>query len=301
MKAGKWEIRLFIEDSFAQDNTTEMVLSEQQQIPVRVLAEDSYFYQRSVEAFSRAGGVLSLTSGGTGQMVVSNGVPDGSEPALIFAPSGESPFWSEVGDEQEVLVAKALVENHPLLSHLNLEGISFQGAKGLKVPEKSVVLVESENGVPLIYKTTQGGRQAIVVNLDPKEGEFFLSPWFPVIVHDAAKHLAGREGSWRSVYASGTVIQIPDRAEVTAPTGETHLPGALQLDQLGHYQLRQEDRELSFGVSLLNSGESLLDDTGPPESASTVAKGVPPSNWLLLIALIILVAESCLYHRRKLG
>ena len=301
VKAGNWEAILHIEDDFQQDNKTEMVLNEQRQIPVRVFADDSYFYQRSIEAFSRAGGVLGLVSGGSGEIVVSNGKPDGVEPALIFAPSGESPFWSELGDEQEVLVAQPLVEGHPLLAHLSLEGVSFQGARQLTVPERSVVLVESENGLPLIYKTTQEGRVAIVVNLDPKEGEFFLSPWFPVLVHDAAKHLAGREGAWRSVYASGTVIEIPDRAEVTDPAGETHSAGLLPLDQLGHYQLSQDGRDSAFGVSLLNQGESLLNDTGPKESASAMGKGVPPSSWLLLLALIILVAESCLYHRRKLG
>jgi len=186
----------------------------------------------------------------------------------------KSPLWSNLGDEQEVILTKVLVEDHPLLEHLSLDGISFKGARMLQVPERSVILVESENGVPLIYKTQQGGRDAIVVNLNPQEGEFFLSPWFPVLVHDAARHLAGREDDLRSVYATGTVIQIPDRAEVINPAGESYLMGALSLDQLGLYQLRRDGREMSFGVSLLNQGETMLDDGGPLDSASAVAKGV---------------------------
>jgi len=63
VKPGKWAAVLHIEDDFVEDNKSEMVLNEQRQIPVRVLAKDTYFYQRSIEAFSRAGGILSLVSG----------------------------------------------------------------------------------------------------------------------------------------------------------------------------------------------------------------------------------------------
>ena len=75
VKSGNWEAILHLPDAFPQDNTTEMVLNEQRQIPVRVLAKDNYFYQRSVEAFSRAGGILNLVESSTACLLYTSPSP----------------------------------------------------------------------------------------------------------------------------------------------------------------------------------------------------------------------------------
>ncbi len=297
---GKWIASLNIADDFTKDNEIEMILPLQKKIPVRVSAKQSYFFQRCIEAFDLSGGILRQATEDA-ELMLSQGAPDGEEPALIFGAEGESPYWSDLGDTVEVLAARVVVEGHPVLKHLDLDGIPFIGARSLKAPEGAIILAKSESGLPLIYKSSQEGRTAIVVNLDPALGDFFLSPWFPVLVHDSARHLKSREGEWRAVYPTGTVVTVPDGGELTTPTGEVLGAGPTQLNQRGLFSLALPGQTTIFGASLLHPGESLLDDSGPAASAQDVASGNPPALWLLIIALIIIAVESVLYHRRKLG
>ena len=51
-----------------------------------------------------------------------------SELAVIFQPAGESDWWSELGDEVEAGAARVLIENHPVLRHLDATSILFVGA-----------------------------------------------------------------------------------------------------------------------------------------------------------------------------
>lgn len=297
---GKWIASLNIADDFPKDNEIEMILPEQKKIPVRISAKQSYFFQRCIEAFDMAGGILTQ-SADNAELMVAQGAPDGEEPALVFGPDGESPYWTSLGDPIEVLAARVIVEGHPVLKHLDLEGLGFVGARSITPPDGAIILAKSESGVPLIYKSSQEGRTAIVVNLDPSLGDFFLSPWFPVLVHDAARHLKSREGDWKAVYPTGTVVQVPDGGKLTKPDGEVVEAGAVQLDERGLFSLAMPGQTTIFGASLLHPGESLLDDSGPKASAEDIASGNPPALWLLIIALIIIAVESILYHRRKLG
>jgi hypothetical protein len=297
---GKWVASLNIVDDFLKDNEIEMVLPVPKKIPVRVSAKQSYFFQRCVEAFDLSGGILRPASEDA-ELMLAQGAPDGGEPALVFGPDGESPYWTSLGDPIEVLAARVVVEGHPVLKHLDLDGLPFIGARAITPPDGAIILAKSESGVPLIYKSSQEGRTAIVVNLDPTLGDFFLSPWFPVLVHDAARHLKSREGEWRAVYPTGTVVTVPDGGELTKPGGEVIGAGPAELDERGLFTLALPGQTTVFGASLLHPGESLLDDSGPPASAQDVASGKPPALWLLIIALIIIAVESVLYHRRKLG
>ena len=265
---GDWEAVLHLPDEFASDNKVLMVLPKQRKIPVKINAQNSYFFQRCVEAFDQSGGLLTMAGGKAAELVISHGNFDGTEEALVFAPEGNG--------DADVLAAQAVVEGHPLLRHLDLEGMRFPGAKNITLPDGAVVLVKSEAEVPLIYKV----KKQVFVNLDPSQGEFFLSPWFPVLVYDVARHLTDTEQDYQTVYSTGAIVD-----------GEV-------LTQSGRHQLKEG---VSFGVSLLNAGESLLDASGPSENVEHIAQGNPPAIWLLILALLVIVAECVLYHRRKVG
>ena len=297
---GKWIASLNISDDFPKDNEIEMVLPARKKIAIRVSAKQDYFFQRCLEAFDLSGGILRAAPE-EAELVLAQGAPDGDEPALVFGPDGDSPYWTSLGDPVEVLAARVVVEGHPVLKHLDLEGLPFSGARALTPPDGAIILAQSESGLPLIYKSSRNGRTAIVVNLDPTQGDFFLSPWFPVLVHDAARHLKSREQDWRAVYPTGTVITIPDDGTLTKPDGEVLGAGPAELDEIGLFSLALPGQTTVFGASLLHPGESLLDQSGPAASAQDVASGNPPAIWLIIIALIIIAVESILYHRRKLG
>jgi hypothetical protein len=149
-----------------------------------------------------------------------------------------------------------------------------------------------------MWKSQAAGRTAVVVNLDPARGEFFLSPWFPAMVHGVALHLADRESSLLAAYPTGT--KVTATGEFRSPSG-TGSEGSASLDRRGFYQVTNKGVAVPFGGALMDRAETLLDGSGPQANAQPVAAGYPLAMWLIALAAVVLVVESMLYHRRKAG
>ena len=306
IRPGNWVATLELPDALAADNTVTFGLNEARRIPMQVLSEQPYFFQRSIESFEQVGSLLQQVVNGAEITLTDQGDADNDRLILFHPTASDSPWWQELGEEVEVYAPEFLIADHPILRHLELESLTFAGARQLTAPPNSVVLVETQDQVPLIYKANDGkGRQAIVFNLDPNAQDFVLSPWFPVLIYEAARYLTGEESTLRSVYPLGTRIAFPAPDDAKSlwrkPTGKTSLQTEGLLLTPGLHTISAQGRERKFGASLLDSHESLLDKSGPAESQVSLARGRLLSWWLLLIALIIVITETVLYHRRKLG
>lgn len=293
---GKWLARIEIDDALEKDNTAFLAVPEPQPIRVAVATEDRYFFETSVLAFQQGSGLLQLVDTEP-QIAIGKGVAPDSDLSLVFTPEG--------GEEVDAVAPRVLIEDHPVLRHIDLSSVAFIGARELEPPEGSLVLVESENGVPLIYRATQNGRTTLVVNLDPVASEFYFSAWFPVLIHGAATHLAGREEELAALYRPGDTAPIPGHREGT--TTNIVFPDETQIEtqesrfgpieRLGFYQLG----DWPLASSLVTTQESLLDNSAVEATAGPVSRGHAPAYWLVLLAVIVLVVESILYHRRKVG
>jgi len=198
----------------------------------------------------------------------------------------------------------------------------FLGARRLEPADSALVLVESAAGVPLIFRAQHAGRTAIVVNLDPAASELFFSAWFPVLVHSMATHLAAREESLAAVYRPGDVAPLPgarrnddnaphhDAADaaatttVRAPNGEA-MPvvgdtlGPLQ--HAGYYSIHTDAGDWLIAVSPLSAADTLLDNSGVESTAAPLRRGRSLAHWLTAAAIVLLIVEGLLYHRRKVG
>jgi hypothetical protein len=149
----------------------------------------------------------------------------------------------------------------------------------------------------------------MIVNLDPVAAEFYFSAWFPVLVHGAATHLAGREESLLATYNTGSTIPLPGVKDEETSSVETPSGNSLQvkgkrsstLNTTGFYSLRNPSGEWFASVSLLSQNESLLDNSALQTTLKPIAQGMPPYLFLTVIAMGLLVTESLLYHRRKVG
>jgi len=300
---GPWQIRILTDDALLTDNIIDLGLNPFRPIPVEVKADDPFFFQHCIEAFSLGGGKLRL-GGGKDSMVVAVGSVPGDKDAIVFAPQGESAFWGAIGDEVIVAFAEAKNTAHPVIEHVDLNGLSFAGAREIELQGGSTVIAASEAEVPLIFKVQKEGQTVIVVNLDPMQGEDFLSPWFPVLVYDAAVHLAGRDDDIPAVGATGALVNLPGEAivgEVTKPSGEVISSSAVTLDARGLYSAEVNGKSWLFGAAVLNEAESIMpaaSDLNPP---SAIASGFPLAIWLFFIAILVLCVEAVLYHRRKAG
>jgi hypothetical protein len=295
--AGRWSAILKIDDALAADNHVALGLAERHPINIRLETRDAYFFGRCVDAFAQTGGLLRRVAAG-GELVIAQGMAPADEKLLVFAPAGESPFWKSIAGPLEVLAAESKVKDHPLVRNLDLEVIRFEGAGRIEPADGSLILASSESGAPLIWKSQAAGRTAVIINLDPTRGDFFLSPWFPAMVHAAALHLAGREHPLLAVYPTGTRLTM---AGTFTDTQHQVTRDDLRLDRRGFYQAEQAGTVTCFGAALLDPAETRLDGRGPAASAGAVAQGHPVALWLVLTSIVVLIAESLLYHRRKAG
>lgn len=305
---GKWTAEIDLKDALATDNLAHLVAAKPKPVRVMINAGDRFFLDACVKAFSESTGLL-LPVEENPQLVLSKSVAPDSPLALIFQPQGESPWWKSVGPEIEVSAPRVKIADHPAIRNLDATGINFAGAHQMVARDGALVLVETEDHYPLIYTASAGGKSAMIVNLDPVAAEFYFSAWFPVLVHGAATHLAGREESLLAAYNTGSTIPLPGVKDEETSSVETPSGNILQvkgkrsstLNTTGFYSLRNPSGEWFASVSLLSQNESLLDNSALQTTLKPIAQGMPPYLFLTVIAMGLLVTESLLYHRRKVG
>ena len=307
---GRWLARIEIDDALPKDNQAYLVAPEHKPIPVSVAANDRFFFESCVQAFSGNEGILSLSEE-PGQLVLAQASSPDAPLAIIFNPTGDSPWWTGLGGPVEGdIVPLVAVADHPTLRHLDASTMPFVGARVLDAPDGSLVLVESDRGVPLVYQISAGGRSALVINMDPLAGEFYLSAWFPVLVHSAATHLAGRQDAIPATVRPGEPIPIPgagedEQTEVTYAGSESpELVSGTSLDSvptLGFLEFNNDGGRWPAAASLLSAEESLLDNTSVEQTAIALSRGASPAAILIALAIVLLILESILYHRRKVG
>ncbi|MEL7498168.1 MAG: BatA and WFA domain-containing protein [Planctomycetota bacterium] len=319
---GNWFVRLEMksEDALSSDDVAYLALAPQRPILVSIDTEDRYFYENSVLAFSQTGGLLSLAeTPDQSQIQITQATTSSSDAKLgssvpdvvLFKPEGESPWWNSLGDEIEVTLPRAIDESHPVIRHLDIASIDFVGARRIEAPAGAEIWVAAEDDTPLIYRTARAGQNVIVVNMDPLVSNFYFSSWFPVLIYSSATHLAGRSESLSSSYPSGQIATIPgvepgnqSRTTIVKPNGEEFETSASllgPLDQLGHYQLANRAGQWPTACSLLSPTETAIDNPQLEDTSQPVNRGYSPTNWLTLIALMVILVESILYQRRKVG
>ncbi len=307
--AGRWKVTLDLKDGFAGDNSVSLVAQKQKPVRVNVDADDKFFFDTAVESFSHGNSGFLLLTTESPQVVIARSKAPDAPLSLIFQPEGVSPWWKSVGEPLESAVPRVRVPDHPVLRHLDASGMNFAGARKIIPADGALVLVESDEAVPLLYVASAGGRTAVVVNMNPVDAEFFYSAWFPVLIHGAATHLAGHEESLASTYTPGASIPLPgagdtETTSIIAPDGSLVSATGRKfgpLEQPGFYQIRNGSGEWLAAVNLLSPGESLLNNEMTQTTLSPIAKGLPPYLILTVIAIVVLILESLLYHRRKVG
>lgn len=306
--AGRWLARIDPDDALADDNVAYLAARKPQPISVAVESSDRFFLENSVLAFSGADALLQLTEDNPAVAIAKSTTPE-STLAVIFQPVGDSPWWTELGEEVEVGAPRVLHPEHAALAHVDAATIPFVGARQLTPAPGAHLLVADDAGLPLIYIARREGKSAIVVNLDPVAADFYFSAWFPVLVHSAVTHLVGRETPLAASYRPGE--KIPTLA-ASEDEKTTLVDGANASEsargkwrnlprKLGFYQLKNASGEWDVGSSLLSEQETLLVGKETTDSRRPISQGRSPVHWLTLLAIVVLTGESILYHRRKVG
>ena len=295
-EAGRWELELDLTDALRADNRAWLVADPKAAVRVRIDAEDGYFFEKAVRAFE-AQGRLEMVDDAP-DIVLAVGAPSDTRASLVFQPGGKSRWWQTLGEDLEGVVPKVLMRDHPVLRYVDASTWSFVGARDIRAPDGALVLVESDLGVPLVYTVGEEGNVAVVVNMDPVASEFYFSASFPVLIQSVAMALSGREMPLISSYAAGDVVKFPSGG-VVEQSGGPFGP----LTEFGFHRLTVPNQEREIGVSMFQVDETLLGFEKEVSSRENggLAFGSPLAWWLTVFTMLVLVVESVLYHRRKVG
>lgn len=308
---GLWRASLDLQDALANDNVAFMALPPKRPVKVAVESDYGFFLVNSVDAFARTSGELEYVQPDDADVVLTNGVIPQADRAIIFGLREGSDRCGQVGSEISDVLARIRIEGHPVLADCDVDSIPFVGARHVTPPEDSLVIVETATRVPLIYRVRQGGRLALVINMDPIESEFYYSAWFPVLVYNGARHLMGRQETWPSACSIGESVPLPEVLNDKGPTTVTIGDGAAPfpvsgpsygpIRKVGFHTLENTAGKWSLGVNLFAPAETLLDNRDVADTSLSLNRGRPLSSVLAVIALLLLLIECVLYHRRKVG
>jgi len=328
---GRYIALLDHSDATAADNAAYLTIPDADPIRIGVLTEGRFFFEHCIQAFSQSTGLIELTrlsenndkgeseiflaeGNVTPEQIAGSKISPGNDKfaAIVFNPVGESDCWTLTGNtlNGDEIVPKLIDKDHPAVRYYDPTVIPFYGAKELTLPVDGQVLLETDTGIALIWRINRPDKDIIVVNIDPSQGEFYYSPFFPVMVYRMALSLAGREKI--AVATCSTNDSVPEyisryEEPVTMTTPLSHTTKLQQPQNLpammtaGFYTLNQRNKATDIACSLLNTKETLLNDSILKSDAGPIRKGHSPTYWLTLLALAIVATESILYHRRKVG
>lgn len=302
-ETGIWRIKLISEDVLSIDNEVEVILRSLPSLSVSIPSEDNYFYQRCVEAFSKTSGTLLLADEGGDMSIFHGEVPQGFKGnCLVFAPSGESDFWSKTGEP--ILVDIPILEEagHALVKHISVAEFAFPGAKQMNAPEDARVIIRTDSGIPLVYVVSRAEQSIVVVNIDPQLDDFFLYTGFVTMIYDSALFLTKNDDrlpssypiTYRHVAKEENVYTDPNAKTIKLAKGQSFSPEAL-----GLYKAETNTNNASFTTALFSSGESALTTSSKSDQSIDIPSGYSFSFWLIVLGIILLIIESIFYHRRK--
>ena len=276
--AGKWILYLDRKDALEIDNTAYGIVRDIP--PVRVgVPNDDRIYNLAVSSFSQNGGIMTLVDDSPELTVLSGEADSKNSKLIIFNPRGKSIFWKSVGNKEVPGLVKIKVKEHPAVRFANLDMLEVDGIRDIEPPENALIIAETVDKKPLIYKTVVKDKRAYVINFDPLKANFFLNVNFPVLLCSMVTNLVGREEALDSVYRTGSKV-------------DEHI-----LKRVGFYKFGAKE----LAAALLSSRETLIDNSKVKTTAKAVENGIPLSYYLFFLALLLFILEEILYNYRKVG
>lgn len=307
---GLWRASLEVSDALASDNVAFMALPPKRPVKVAVESDYGFFLVNSINAFAGTSGELQYVQG-EADVVLTNGAVPQADRAILFGLREGSEWCGQVGSEISDVLARIRIKDHPVLADCDIDSIPFIGARQVTPPQDSLVIAETSTQVPLIYQVRRGRHLALVINMDPVKSEFYYSAWFPVLVYNGARHLMGRRETWPSACSVGDSVSIPEVPDDTAPATVRISDGAAPfpvvgpsygpIRTIGFHTLENAAGQWSLGANLFAPAESLLDNRNVVDTSLPLTRGRPLSSVLAATALLLLLIECMLYHRRKVG
>jgi Ca-activated chloride channel homolog len=318
-------------DDFALDNVAFAIYTPPVNRNVLLVSEGNIFLEQLLSLIPNLtpfrvvpgqDGQIAIPDTPFGVYVFDGIIPGDLPPAdlLIINPPANDLF--EVVGTTEQFV-NPLVADHPLTQFVEWENVHVSRAKQVVLPDWGRVLINTDS-TPLVFVGETGGRRVAVVTFDLHDSDLPIQITFPILfsnlfsylsppnAFDAPNGLLPNEGI--SIRPEPGVEQIA----IAAPSGQVYTPLITEDEvffqdtgELGVYAVTyltgdQQTAEF-FAVNLFAPSESNIK---PSTDIRIGLANVQPQqenelgnrefwNWLTLVALIVLMIEWWVYHRRQ--
>ena len=318
--------RLTSEDALKFDNSARAVLPTGQQLRVLLIGEDDPFLENALKAdpsiaveILRPESWRSNLGAGFDVVIFDNWLPAdlasgkvGAEPSLFF---GHTPF-NLSGEQISPDFLEASESNSPLLWNVEFRDIRLTKAEKLAVPvdgrwRASIPMRSAGEPMVMALEGSEGVR-VVAVAFAVADSNFPLRVGFPLFVSNVVHWLAERRSRSEAILKAGATFFPKDGEEIrkdplpqqqaareTKPATFSQTPSSLRKN--GFYEVRglEGTRWLAVNTSDANESDGRAAGSENQSLPFTHSWGaLQPWRWLALAALVLLVAEWSLHHRR---
>jgi hypothetical protein len=318
---GLLQARLTTEDDLASDNRACTLVRHRQRPHVLFITGGSTAADRSLQAALEADPrwdvsqhtELPAALPDRPIVVFHRNVPERlpSCPTLVIKPQDACELWEVVGviEGPQAAVDRVAAES-PLLARVRFEDFVVEQAVQLSFPQPPESLVASRSGESLVTLFRRPAADVLVlhVNLQREKSDLTMRPDFPMMIANAVAWLSRNEQPATSSATTGDTVAVTPSdqpRELKTADGETSQLQSQQelavLDRVGVWTLPDDSGDVQLPVNLFSRDES---DLRAGADLSSVGLDSPSRArqplWMLLAfsALVGLVVESCLFHRR---
>ncbi|HNB50644.1 MAG TPA: VWA domain-containing protein [Anaerolineales bacterium] len=318
-------------DDFALDNVAFAIYTPPVNRNALLVSEGNLFLEQLLSLVPNltpfrvipdATGQIAIPATPFGVYVFDGVIPGDLPPAdvLIVNPPENDLF--EVGGVTDQL-ANPLVAENPLTQFVEWDNVHVSQAKQVNLPDWGRVLINTDT-TPLVFVGETGGRRVAVVTFDLHDSDLPLQVTFPILFSNLLNYLSppnAFDAPNGLVPHQGITIQPEPGVEgiaIASPSGQVYTPliedgsvffqatGELGLYAANYLPADQFPAEF-FAVNLFAPEESNI---RPATDIRVGLSAVSPQQenelgnrelwpWLAALALVILLAEWWVYHRRQ--
>ena len=318
--------RLTSEDALAFDNVARAALPTGKHLRVLLVGEDDPFLEGALKADSsiaveilRPESYRPDLSAAFDAVVFDNWLPSdltleslGPGAFLFF---GRTPFHA-AGEETSPDFLEAAESDNPLLWNVELGDVRLTRAEKLAVPDDgrwraSVPIRSAGEPMVIALEGPEEGR-VVAVAFGVADSTFPLRVGFPLFVSNVIHWLAGRLSPDQPDLKAGETF-LPAHGEAISVNPDPQEPGfaetatpsysqtPLTLRKNGFYEVRGPLETRWLAVNTADAAESDLRSSHSETNASLFGRNwgaLQLWRWLALAALVLLVGEWWLHHRR---
>lgn len=325
---GTLEASIDAKDDLSVDNKAYYVLHKPKQ-PKILLVGDNIFLEKAIETLitkarlDKKDSAISIIKDNYDLVVFDSFVPE-IEPktnAIYINPEGDLPYAKLLSIKKSPSVVN-WDRSHPLMRFVDLSELRLDYVKEFNMPAWMKSIAESEI-CPLIWYGRDKGNEIIVLPFDVKPSSnrnFALTPAFPIFISNAIDLMMGTKANWTNVKAGETIHTVFKESgnqvlTVKKPNGD-EIKSRLQngvftfteTDTVGVYQVIGKGVDEKFSVNLFNEVESDIRPNAETKDLEQGGRYIDLSHlanrelWsvLILLAVMLLILEWWVYHRRVL-